>query len=229
MAKKQLPRGIRNNNPGNIEYQPNTQWQGLADPPVEPEGRFARFIDATYGIRAIARLLITYQTKHKCDTVRKIIDRWAPPTENNTAAYIRSICEAVDAYPDEMIDVRDYHTIKPLVKAIIKHENGQQPYSDAQIDKALTMAGIQPPKKPLAKSRTMVGAAGAAATGGAAITLGMADQIAQVAPAVTVAREVAETAHTYPNGLLIVFGLAVLVAAAYIAWARYDDRRKGLR
>ena len=97
-------------------------------------------------------------------------------------------------------------------------------------EKALFLEGTAPePVKPLAKSRTMVGASTLMATGGTALGVGVADQIAQVAPAVTVAREVAETAHNYPSGLFIVIGLLVIAAAVYIGWARWDDHQKGLR
>lgn len=223
------PRGIRNNNPGNIEYSAATKWQGLDNPPVEPEGRFARFKDAVYGIRAIARLIITYGDKYDCDTVRKIISRWAPSHENNTSAYVRAICAAVGVTPDETINVHEYAILRPMVEAIIKHENGQQPYSAAQIDKALVLAGVEPEKKPLAKSRTVKSAAVVTATGGAAIAAGVAEQVANVAPAVPVVQGVAETAQNHPTGLLIVFGAIVIAFALYIMWARFDDRRKGLR
>ncbi len=84
-------------------------------------------------------------------------------------------------------------------------------------------------QRPVSRTRTMVGAGTLVTTGGAAIGLGLADQIAQVAPAVTVAREVAETAHSHPDGLLIVFGLLVVAAAIFIGWARWSDRKRGLR
>ncbi|MGL5156229.1 MAG: hypothetical protein ACRC9G_08020, partial [Aeromonas veronii] len=90
MAKQQ-PRGIRRNNPGNIEW--GSPWQGLAKPEDYPADRFAAFISPVWGIRAIAITLITYQDKRKAndgsriDSVREVVERWAPSFENNTQAY----------------------------------------------------------------------------------------------------------------------------------------------
>jgi lysozyme len=97
-------------------------------------------------------------------------------------------------------------------------------------EKALFLEGTAPePVKPLTKSRTMAGATATAAAGGSAVALGVVQQIGDAAPAVSVVSQVAQTAQEHPSGLLIVFGLAVIVAAAFIAYARWDDRRKGYR
>jgi hypothetical protein len=71
-------RGIRNNNPGNIRYT-GTPWQGLDEP--KSDGQFCRFANPCWGIRAIARTLITYQDKHGLNSVYQMIARWAPPVE----------------------------------------------------------------------------------------------------------------------------------------------------
>lgn len=209
-------RGQRNRNPGNIEYDPKTKWQGLANPPVEPEGRFARFVDATYGIRAIARLLITYYDKHGCDTVRKVVNRWAPPAENDSAAYLRAVAAGMDVTPDAAIDLHDYPTLRALVVGIIRHENGAQPYTPAQIDKALVLAGVEPPKKPLAKTRTVAGGtiAGVSVVASEAVTE-VKDQIEPLLP--------------YADSLKLLFLAVSLLGIGLTIWARFDDRRKGLR
>ena len=80
-------RGIRNNNPGNIEKSKNNKWQGMAE--SQPDKRFITFTSPEWGIRAIARILINYKDKYDLDTVKKIISRWAPPSENNTGAYVK--------------------------------------------------------------------------------------------------------------------------------------------
>src|SRR4051812_38910947 len=96
MAKK-LTRGIINANPGNIDRgKPPTAWLGLATPAEmtpeqKAEKRFAVFRSPEYGIRALAKLLQTYQSKHGLRTVRGIINRWAPPVENNTGAYVNAV------------------------------------------------------------------------------------------------------------------------------------------
>jgi hypothetical protein len=134
------PRGIRNNNPGNIEK--GAPWQGLDDP--ADDGRFCRFKSPEYGIRAIARIMITYQDKYGINTPHSIVNRWAPPHENDTGAYAKHVAEVLDIGEHSTFDVHCYGFMKPLVETIIKHENGKQPYSDEQIDRGLLLAGVEP-------------------------------------------------------------------------------------
>lgn len=146
-GSKPNARGIRNHNPGNIERVAGVRWQGMSA--IQSDERFIVFKDARWGIRAIARTLITYQDKRRAkngsriDSVQEIIDRWAPPHENNTSAYAQQVAKALDkAVNDESVDVYDYHTMESLVCAIIKHENGSQPYSLESIRAGLALAGI---------------------------------------------------------------------------------------
>lgn len=90
----------------------------------------------------MARTLLTYHDKHRLKTVRGIINRWAPPVENDTGAYAAQVAAAVGVKPNESIDLHSYPVMRAIVVAIIKHENGQQPYSDLLIDTALNLAGI---------------------------------------------------------------------------------------
>jgi len=158
------PRGIRNKNPGNIDRHPGVRWQGMADD-QSSDPRFVVFQSPKWGIRAIARVLITYQDKRqardgsKIDTIGEIIDRWAPPHENHTRAYAEHVARLTRIGVDETLDVYDYGTMKALVMAIITHENGQQPYDDATIDAGLKLAGIEPPCKPLRKRPDVIATA----------------------------------------------------------------------
>lgn len=134
-------RGIRNNNPGNIDYNKNNNWRGQAG--IE-EGvtnpRFARFDTPENGIRALAKLLLNYQRLHKLNTVRGIINRWAPPVENVTSAYVAACARALGVAADEVINLSDRRLLKLLTVAIIRHENGSQPYSDFVIDAGVNEA-----------------------------------------------------------------------------------------
>lgn len=132
-----IPRGIRNNNPGNIEYN-GTAWQGLADPPTD--GRYCRFVEPVYGIRAIARVLETYASSYGLNTVRGIIDRWAPPFENDTSSYVEHVAGFANVGPDDLIDVTRWNVSQALVRAIITHENGEQPYAQTLIERGVDMA-----------------------------------------------------------------------------------------
>lgn len=208
-----LPLGVRNQNPGNIEYSPSVKWQGLADPPSD--GRFCRFVSPVYGIRAIARVLITYQDKHGINTVREAINRWAPPTENNTRAYVEHVADLCGVKPGETVDLHSYAILRPMVEAIIHHENGMQPYIAAQIDKALVLAGVEPEAKPLAASRTMKGGAAAG--------------LSTAALAATEAAQSIEPLVPYLDTLKWVFLALMLIGIGVTMYARWDDARKALR
>src|SRR5260364_120872 len=51
------------------------------------DGRFAQFRSAEQGLKALADLLQVYAKKGR-DTIRRIIKRYAPSSENKTEAYI---------------------------------------------------------------------------------------------------------------------------------------------
>lgn len=129
-------RGIRNNNPGNIEIS-GQQWQGQV---AGNDTRFAAFETPEAGIRALAKNLITYQDKHGLNTVEGIINRWAPPKENQTSAYVQAVAKEVGVKPGDPINVRDPAMLAKLTAAIIRHENGAQPYGAETIDTGVKAA-----------------------------------------------------------------------------------------
>ncbi|WP_027179783.1 hypothetical protein [Maridesulfovibrio bastinii] len=129
-----IPRGIRNNNPGNIRHGIN--WEGLAE--LQPDKSFCSFKSPEYGIRAMAKILLTYQRKYGLNTVFGIINRWAPPVENDTGAYIEHVSSECGVAPHEEIAVADF--LGELCTAIIRHENGQQPYEHTIIQKGIALA-----------------------------------------------------------------------------------------
>lgn len=132
-------RGIRNNNPGNIDYNPANTWRGQLEHDPAIESRFCRFESAEYGIRAIMCLLRTYQRKYHCDSVMSIIHRWAPDIENDTNSYVRSVCNALNVSSIDKISTDDKNTLVALSRAIIQHENGSCPYDDATFEKAYNL------------------------------------------------------------------------------------------
>ncbi len=113
-------RGIRNNNPGNIRHS-GAAWQGAI---AGPDTSFVTFKSMEWGVRALAKVLLTYQEKYGLKCVRQIIGRWAPPVENNTGAYIDAVSKAVGVGQLETINLRDRATLWRLVRGIINHENG---------------------------------------------------------------------------------------------------------
>ncbi len=130
-----MTRGIRNNNPGNIRHG-TSRWQGMSA--AQPDTEYVTFDSPLYGIRAMAKLLTNYESRYGLDTIRGIITRWAPPIENITASYIDNVSRIVGVLPDQKIDVGE--RMAPLIKAIIQHENGQQPYTDEQINQGIALA-----------------------------------------------------------------------------------------
>ena len=135
---KPLPRGIRNNNPGNIDRTAE-RWQGMA-PDQSSDPRFVVFSAPLWGLRALAKVLLSYQRKYALRTPAGIIGRWAPPTENDTGAYARQVAKAVGVGPGEAIDLQRPDTLARVVTAIVAHENGQQPYDADLIAQAVRLA-----------------------------------------------------------------------------------------
>ena len=119
-------KGIRLNNPGNIEH--GQKWQGLSD--VQADPRFCSFTDPEYGIRAIGKILSTYQTKYKIKTIEGMINRWAPAHENPTAVYVSNVAKWSGFGAKVSINIKDRETLAKITKAIIRQENGVQPYTD---------------------------------------------------------------------------------------------------
>jgi len=122
------PRGIRNNNPGNIRKS-SIEWKGASG----NDGTFVKFATPEDGIRAIARVLKVYDSKYKINTPAGIIGRWAPSSENFTDKYIDFVAKKLNKKPTERIDVNNDNELAKIIKAIIEYENGKVPYDDATI------------------------------------------------------------------------------------------------
>jgi hypothetical protein len=120
------PKGIRLNNPGNIEK--GLKWQGLAD--IQPDERFCAFISPEYGIRAICKLLLTYSKKYRIKTLTGIVNRYAPPHENPTAAYVKNLSEWTGFGEKEVLDLTDQYVLAQIAKGITRQENGVVPWND---------------------------------------------------------------------------------------------------
>ena len=149
---KSLPRGIRNNNPGNLNFA----GQAGATKEGGPNGRFAVFGSMQEGVAALVRQIGLY-VKRGRNTIRKILEVYAPPGENNTNAYIAAVSKALGIGPDDALDTENAQQVMGLVRAITNHENGKGFVSDADI-----AGGFQ-----LAKGRGTPGASQFAAGAGA--------------------------------------------------------------
>ena len=78
-----------------------------------------------WGVRAAFIVLRNYIVRHKCNTVRKIIKRWAPENENNTAKYIETVCQRSHLEPDEVINFENMIHMVMLFEAMCIVENGR--------------------------------------------------------------------------------------------------------
>lgn len=138
-----IPRGIKNNNPGNVRYNTAVLWTGLDDP--ASDGSFCRFRTPQFGIRVMAYIQLNYQSAGY-ETIGQRIDRWAPPTENDDASYENDVCTRMNTLIGEgfrtftRLDVTDIDVMRAMLKAITIHENGYCPYNDDIFDEGIRMA-----------------------------------------------------------------------------------------
>lgn len=124
-----IPRGIRNNNPLNIRRSAS-RWRGMSAQQNDPA--FVQFENIRWGLRAGVMLLANY-IAHGYNTPRKIINRWAPASENVTAAYIVAVCSYCNIRPDDVVEFTDKQTICSMISAMCRVECGQ-PIDDVYIE-----------------------------------------------------------------------------------------------
>lgn len=138
MNDPNTPRGIRNNNPGNLEGDQGFKgFVGLDD-----KG-YAKFDSPDSGLRAMAINLRNQQDLHGLNTVEDIVTKYAPPNENNTAAYIANVSKSLNVGPQDPLDLHEPQVLATLTKAVIKQEQGAIPVSDKQVLHA-AMSAIDP-------------------------------------------------------------------------------------
>jgi hypothetical protein len=139
-AQNGLPLGLRQRNPGNI--RPGAGFIGESG----DGGGYATFGSDDEGLRAIQRLLMTYGDKYDIKTLRQLANRYAPPSDNNpTDSYIDFLSDKTGIGADDEINLAESGS--SIIPAIVGFEQGQQPYSQAQIDRAIRAAGTDDPAK----------------------------------------------------------------------------------
>lgn len=122
MKKTTIPRGLRNNNPGNIRKNSDV-FQGETK---SSDSEFKQFETMAYGYRAMFKILSNYIRRYRLDTIRKIINRWAPKNENDTSAYITQVSSCSGIPADDPIDFRNREQMIRIVAAMSKVENGRE-------------------------------------------------------------------------------------------------------
>lgn len=116
-----MSRGLRNCNPGNIR-QSRSNFKGEVRP--SRDSAFKQFESMAYGYRAMFVLLNSYHKRYGLTTIREMISRWAPPTENFTEGYIRFVSERSGISADAQVDSRSERDMVPIVAAMSEIENG---------------------------------------------------------------------------------------------------------
>ena len=117
-----LPRGLRNNNHGNIRSNSDL-FQGEVKS-ADPE--FKQFRTMAYGYRAVFKILRNYDKKYFLHTIHDIITRWAPSSENNTVAYVKSVSTYSGIGADESIDTDNREIMIRIVAGMSRVENGRE-------------------------------------------------------------------------------------------------------
>lgn len=127
-------RGIRNNNPGNLRSAPNAAGN---------DGSFPIFSNPNDGLAAMSRQLQLYGSRGN-DTPYGIIHTYAPSTENDSQAYINAVTKDTGFGAHEKLDLSDPGVLKRLMTAMIRQENGSQPYSESDIDNGIITSMTDP-------------------------------------------------------------------------------------
>lgn len=117
---KNISRGLRNNNPGNIRHNGDV-WQGEA---AGSDKAFKTFKNMAYGYRAMFVTLQTYQKKYGLKTIRQMVSRWAPEIENDTNNYVNRVSEWSLIGADIQVTATHKDVMVPIVAAMSRMENG---------------------------------------------------------------------------------------------------------
>ena len=112
------PRGIRNNNPGNILYSDNP-CEGKISYELNTDKTFEQFKTYAYGIRAMIRLLQNYMKAGNA-TISSIVGRWEGSGNQN---YVKYVSDRLGVAADAPLS-NNKATLKALTQAIADFENG---------------------------------------------------------------------------------------------------------
>lgn len=115
-----MSRGYRNCNPGNIRRS-GVRYRGETD---GQDPAFKSFASMAWGFRAMFTLLHTYRVRYGCRTLRAMIGRYAPPSENDTQAYVCAVSRWSGVPADEELNTLDGAVMRPVAAAMARVENG---------------------------------------------------------------------------------------------------------
>lgn len=118
-----MSRGLMNNNPLNIRIG-GDRWQGEIIP--SQDRSFKQFSTMAWGYRAAFKLLNNYRKLHGCRVLADFIERWAPPSENDTHAYIDTVAKRARISDLTPVDTQNGDLMCRIVAAMSRVENGEE-------------------------------------------------------------------------------------------------------
>ena len=128
-----MSRGMDCNNPFDLELSKFFRWNGEQRPTTDPQGVLFSFDTIENGVRAGLIDLRNQQTLHNLNNWTDIITKYAPPSENDTAAYIAAVCKGTDSGPKDYINLSDPAFLALAGKCVMIQEQGYNPCTDQQV------------------------------------------------------------------------------------------------
>lgn len=110
-----------------MNIRKGSSWRG--ERPVQSDLSFEEFVSMEWGVRAGLKLIRNHITgfggrRPKANTIQKLVNVWAPPSENNTSAYVETVANAVGMYPFDIIHFDDRERILKIARAMAYVETG---------------------------------------------------------------------------------------------------------
>lgn len=207
-------RGERNNNPFNLK-KTDIKWQGKVDSGSDPV--FEQFVSPLLGIRAGFKNLLE-QGREGNNTVYLLITKYAPPNENNTNQYMKSVCQHLNVNPDDKIDLDNYDTLYAIGSAIILHENGRIIYNDALINQAMQLAGVHDAPTPSVATCPEAKAAAGATVMASVTAVGAATQA--LSPTIPLVQQLVTSAPWIATAI----GVGVIGYLGYRLYLKYHQQ-----
>jgi hypothetical protein len=138
--KCNIPRGIRNNNPGNLRngnytgtVANNTDYDCASKTIVK---KYAQFQTVEYGVLAMIKILMQGLTFGLPFTPQQVLNKY--PNAMGNGQYITAVSQLMGVSPLQPI-TWNKNTIRSAVQAIARLENGQSAVSDDKFEYAWTV------------------------------------------------------------------------------------------
>ncbi|WP_299368329.1 hypothetical protein [Winogradskyella sp.] len=133
LGMDEYPRGIRNNNPGNIKYSASNNWLGKIPLSENTDGTFEQFETFAYGTRAMLLLLTNYINSGR-DTLGLIVDDW----DLGNPSYLTYLIDETGFAANQPLQA-DKATLKAIARPMVIFENGIDMLTDARFETAYDM------------------------------------------------------------------------------------------